>query len=207
MQYKVPQNVEREDRIVGPLTLKQLIICTVGFGIAYSAYVYLGKKGYGLEVTLIPVLPTALITVAIAFVRINDIPFTKWVLLLIEFWFNRQKRVWVKGADTIRIVDIPKKLNTKKNAATKNKEEAAENIHRLVKILDSPDFGHINKKEEKIDKTDDKNLIHEAFTGASSDSDQKHKHLQELAAKPSQQKKQEELSSQDLKKGGEIKFD
>lgn len=26
MQYKIPQNVQLEDKIVGPLTLKQLII-------------------------------------------------------------------------------------------------------------------------------------------------------------------------------------
>lgn len=30
MQYKIPQNVQIEDKIVGPLTLKQLIICGVG---------------------------------------------------------------------------------------------------------------------------------------------------------------------------------
>lgn len=29
MQYKIPQNVQIEDKIVGPLTMKQLIICGI----------------------------------------------------------------------------------------------------------------------------------------------------------------------------------
>ena len=44
MQYKVPQDVQREDTIIGPLTLKQLGILGVGGGIAYGIYISLGKN-------------------------------------------------------------------------------------------------------------------------------------------------------------------
>ena len=46
MQYKIPQNVRIEDKIVGPLTLKQLIILGVGGGITYAIYVALARVYY-----------------------------------------------------------------------------------------------------------------------------------------------------------------
>ena len=54
MQFKVPQDVQRADRIVGPLTLRQLIICGIGFTISYGIYTVLGRD-YELITAIIPV--------------------------------------------------------------------------------------------------------------------------------------------------------
>ena len=35
MRFKVPQDVQREDTIIGPITFKQLIIMIIGGGIGY----------------------------------------------------------------------------------------------------------------------------------------------------------------------------
>mgnify|MGYP003346360286 CR=1 FL=1 len=43
---KIPQNVYIEDRIVGPLTLKQVIIVTIGGGFSYALWAMLSKT-YG----------------------------------------------------------------------------------------------------------------------------------------------------------------
>ncbi len=147
MQFKVPQNVEREDQIIGPVTMKQLIICTVGGGLAYSIYVFLAKR-YTMEIWLPPTAVVALLTLAVAFVKINDIPFLKWVMLLIEYFLTANKRVWTKGADQIRIVDLPKKKpaeTEKKN--TKN--HSRDDIRRLVKALDSADYSHLAESQMK----------------------------------------------------------
>ena len=49
---KIPQNIYVEDRIIGPVTLKQLIITGLGMGISYVLYATVTKAG----VTNIPVL-------------------------------------------------------------------------------------------------------------------------------------------------------
>ena len=37
MQFKIPQDVQRADKIVGPLTLRELIIVGIGGGFTYAA--------------------------------------------------------------------------------------------------------------------------------------------------------------------------
>jgi hypothetical protein len=97
MQFKVPQNVQREDKIVGPLTLKQLIICGIGFAVAYAIYSALSK--YYIWVTwILPVGIVAIITIAFSFARPLDLSFTKFIVRWIEFTILPRKRFWILGA-------------------------------------------------------------------------------------------------------------
>jgi len=100
MQFKVPQNVQREDKIVGPLTLRQLIICGVGGGIAYAIYVSLGKEF--LWITWFPpVAIIALITILFAFVRPLDMNFSRFLSVYLEYVLLPQKRFWVQSSAEI----------------------------------------------------------------------------------------------------------
>lgn len=90
MQYKIPQNVQIEDKIVGPLTLKQLIYLGIGGGITYAIYTALASKYY-IEVWIWFVAPPALLTLAFTFIKVNGIPFAKWILLMIEYIYNPKK--------------------------------------------------------------------------------------------------------------------
>ena len=59
---KIPQNVYIEDRIVGPLTLRQIIMIAVGGGFSYALYASIAKS-YGppnLIVTVLVWLPAIL---------------------------------------------------------------------------------------------------------------------------------------------------
>lgn len=95
MQFKVPQDVLRPDKIVGFLTLRQLIIAAIGGGMAYSLYLILSKQ-YFIEIWLPPVLFVTLITLAFAFIKFHDILFEKLVLFFIEYKFRPRSRVWQK---------------------------------------------------------------------------------------------------------------
>lgn len=141
MQYKVPQNVQREDKIVGPLTLKQLIICGIGGTIAYAIYISLGKN-YIWVTWLPPVLIIVIITVAFAFIRPLDLSFFKWLLLWIEFGLLPRERKWVQASAEV----IPQLITSKKDKskAEKKAEAKAEQIidkhkkiEELTKILNT----------------------------------------------------------------------
>jgi len=107
MQFKVPQDVQREDRIVGPLTLRQLIVCGIGFSICYAIFTILGRD-YQLITVLIPVIIVGLITVVFAFIRPLDLSFERYVLYRIEALLLPANRYWLKGtADPSRLLYVP----------------------------------------------------------------------------------------------------
>ncbi len=91
MRFLVPQDVQREDQIIGTITFKQLAILLLGGGITYAFYLLL----YPIYTVIIwaPVVGFfALLTLAIAFLRIFDMSFTMLILSLIEYLFKPRMR-------------------------------------------------------------------------------------------------------------------
>jgi len=135
MQFKVPQNVQREDKIVGPLTLKQLIICGIGFAVDYGIYTSLAK--YYIWVTwVLPVGLVAVITIAFAFARPLDLSFTKYIMCWIEFTFLPRKRFWILGSgDNYPSLISPSMKNSKvEKKAEKKAEEMMDKRRKLEEI-------------------------------------------------------------------------
>lgn len=136
MQFKVPQDVQREDQIVGPLTLRQLIFCGVGFTICYAIYTILGRE-YELITVLIPVIIIALITVTFAFIKPLNLNFEKYILYALEYYFILpKKRYWLKGTADPLTTYIQAKKEVKK-AETPKGNNKKQSVEDLSKILDS----------------------------------------------------------------------
>ncbi|MBU1702822.1 PrgI family protein [Patescibacteria group bacterium] len=135
MQFKVPQNVQREDKIVGPLTLKQMIICAIGGTIGYAIFTALAK--FYLWITwLPPVAIVTIITIAFAFVRPLDLSFTKWVLRWIEFSLLPRKRIWIKSSAEI-IKDLePESMKRKISKKEDQINKITEKQEKLSKFLE-----------------------------------------------------------------------
>lgn len=141
MQYKIPQNVQIEDKIVGPLTLKQLGIMGIGGGISYAIYVTLGKDyqfWFAISMAAIP----ALITLAFTFLKINGIPFHRWIFLIFEYMFIPRKRIYRMGAAdiysaTIFSHDEKKKLEEHQETKAETDSEKIKKISEISKVLDS----------------------------------------------------------------------
>jgi hypothetical protein len=142
MQYKIPQNVQVEDKIVGPLTLKQLIILGSGGGFSYALYTILAKAYYW-QVWAIPVFLPAILTILIAFGKIGGIPFGKWCFLSIEYFVNPKKRTFIMGgADNYSatlFAEKPKAVQTNTDVADKlvRDRERLSKIGEISKVLDS----------------------------------------------------------------------
>ena len=91
---KVPQNVYVEDRIIGPVTLKQLGISGAGCGISYIIFAIASRSGYnGIPVIVICWIP-AVIAAAFAFMKINDLSLFNIILLMIEGFAKPNIRYW-----------------------------------------------------------------------------------------------------------------
>ncbi len=141
MQFKVPQNVQREDKIVGPLTLRQLIICGAGGGLAYAIYVSLGKE-YLWITWLPPVAFIAIITLLFAFLRPLDMNFSRFLAVYLEFVLLPQKRFWVQSsAEILTSLYSSSKPQTKVEKKAEAKAEQmtnkAKKLEELSKILNT----------------------------------------------------------------------
>ena len=135
MQFKVPQNVQREDKIVGPLTLRQLIICGIGGGIAYAIYVSLGKDYHWLT-WLPPVAIIVLITILFAFIRPLDLTFAKFLLTYLEFILLPQKRSWIQSSAEVLMSAYNPQVKPKTKAEQKAEEKAKEIEDKAKKIME-----------------------------------------------------------------------
>jgi len=141
MQFKVPQNVQREDKIVGPLTLKQMIVMAIGGTIGYAIYISLAP--YYIWITwLPPVAIVTIITIAFAFVKPLDLSFTKWVLRWVEFSLLPRSRTWRKTpVSHIMTASVKsQKQKTKKEEAKEKVDamnEKQKKLERLNEFLES----------------------------------------------------------------------
>lgn len=137
MQFKVPQNVQREDTIVGPLTLKQLIILAFGGGIAYTIYVSLAVTYY-VEIWLPPVGLVAAITMAFAFLKVHNMSFHIFLMRLAAHFLVPRKRKWMKGADSVHIeLTAAEKNQIIKPKTIINNQKSFDKIDEITKILDN----------------------------------------------------------------------
>lgn len=149
LQYKIPQNVQVEDKIFGNiLTLRQLIYIMIGGGISYVVYTMLARI-YVLNILEVGFICIPLVVAgAFAFIEINNVTLLKYCFLIIEFFMKPQKRVWNKAGDII----IDTSVIPKKKDATKKNEQEAQTVSDIDELSKALDIGSLNKKQgsEKI---------------------------------------------------------
>ncbi len=92
MQYQVPQFIEVEDKIFGPLTLKQFIYLAGGAGLSFVVYQLLPS----IILSFIPILIIMAFSAALAFYRINNKPFIFVVEAAFKYFVSTKLYIWKK---------------------------------------------------------------------------------------------------------------
>ena len=106
--YKVIQDIEAEDKLVGPLTLRQFIYGAIAALCAYLSFFALTK---GFSLALIFLIPPMLFTGFFAFPFGRDQPTEVWALAKIRFYLKSRKRIWDQtGVKDLVTITVPKKL-------------------------------------------------------------------------------------------------
>jgi PrgI family protein len=89
MQFQVPQFIETEDKIVGPLSLRQFIY--VGVGVGFAALLYFILQ-FWIWVILAFIFVGA--AVALAFVKVEGRPLVNVVVSAFNFYWHPQTYIW-----------------------------------------------------------------------------------------------------------------
>ncbi|MBY0472955.1 PrgI family protein [Patescibacteria group bacterium] len=89
MRYQVPQFIEVEDKIFGPLTLKQFVYLAGGGGLCLAFFTLLP-----FFVFVILAIPVMGLSLALAFYRVNDRPFITAIEHAFGFYTNSKLYLW-----------------------------------------------------------------------------------------------------------------
>lgn len=95
MEYQVPQFIEVEDKIIGPLTLKQFIYLAGTAGICVVAFAYLP-----LIIALLLSLLVLGLGFSLSFYKINGKPFIEVLEAGFSYYTNKKLMLWKYTAPT-----------------------------------------------------------------------------------------------------------
>ena len=91
MRFNVPQFVDIEDTILGPLTLKQFFLLIAG-GLAFALLWW----AFQLWFVLLIGVPMMLIIVAAIFIKVNGRPLPKVFMSWFSYWTKPRFYIWKK---------------------------------------------------------------------------------------------------------------
>lgn len=91
MQFQVPQFIEVEDRVFGPLTVTQFIYLTGGFGFLGAMWIMLP-----LWAAILVGGPVAGLGAGLAFVKINERPLVTVIEHAVYFYLRDKLYIWSK---------------------------------------------------------------------------------------------------------------
>jgi len=95
MRFQVPQFIEIEDKIFGPLSFKQFVYVIGGAGISYIFYRILP-----LFIAIFFIAPILGLALALAFYKINNKPFVHTLEAAFHFFTNNKLYLWQKREPT-----------------------------------------------------------------------------------------------------------
>ena len=95
MRFQVPQFIEVEDKIFGPLTLKQFIYLAGGGGLSFVVYRIFGS----LLLSFLPIVIIMSFSAMLAFYKINNKPFIFVVEAAFKYFFSSKLYIWKKEAN------------------------------------------------------------------------------------------------------------
>ncbi len=165
MQYQVPQFIEVEDKIFGPLTFRQFVYLVGG-----GAFCYLLIRFIPFPFSIIFVIPVGGFACALAFYKINNKPFIQVVESAVKFFLQGKLYIWKKEnkkvapeakkeGELVPKVFVPKLSESKLRDLTWSLD-----VHETIY---SKEAGLTNRETNKEILEKENNLY--AFKGLSSD--------------------------------------
>jgi hypothetical protein len=135
--YKVPQDVEADDKLLGPFSFRQFIyLLIVAIGIAILFFLFRANVTAGF-IALIPILPVILLFGAIALPLKKDQPMETYLLAIVRFNMKPRMRIWnPEGSMNLVTITAPKvmeAIRTKGLSGT----EAESRLSYLANVMDT----------------------------------------------------------------------
>jgi hypothetical protein len=92
MQFQVPQFIEVEDKIFGPLTLKEFLYLGGGIGMSVVLFLFIPYKILAIPLIIIVMA----FSLALSFYKVNGKPFANTLEAAFYYWGGSKLYIWKK---------------------------------------------------------------------------------------------------------------
>lgn len=144
-QFVVPQFIDVEDKIIGPITIRQFLIMLAGGLIIFITY-----RLADFELFIFTLVVVGGISFVLAFIKINGQSFHYVILNIVQFLKKPSVRVWdktrnKKDLNYLRKKTIEKKVEEKKVV----KRRGGEHVRDLALIVNTGGYyrGDLNRQQ------------------------------------------------------------
>jgi PrgI family protein len=136
-QYKVPQNVEAEDKILGPLTFKEFIYFLIGVGWAIVCF---GVFRTVPAIMILVALPPTTLMLLLAFYNRDGQKFEQLLLAMVQFFAASRRRAWNKN-DAIETFHVEPTAHAAE-LTQRNSTDVRGELEKLANLIDSRGWNH-----------------------------------------------------------------
>jgi len=135
-QYKVPQDVEADDKLIGPFSFRQFVYLLIAGGLIAMAA---GLFQLFPILAIIPVLP-AFLFLALALPLKKDQPMETYLAAIVSFYLKPRKRLWTAGQRESTILITAPKIVEDVRTRDLSQEEATHRLSFLADIVDTEGY-------------------------------------------------------------------
>jgi hypothetical protein len=131
--YKVPQDVEADDKLIGPFSFRQFIYLMIAAGSIALAW---GLSRLFLPLLIIP-LPVIIFFGALALPLRKDQPMEIYLAAIVSFYLKPRKRLWQPdGIQSLVEITAPKEVEVQRTKDL-SQSEAQQRLSYLADIVDT----------------------------------------------------------------------
>lgn len=154
--YKVIQDIEAEDKFLGPLTLKQFIFGAIAAFFGYLSFYFVTQ---GAAFMLAVFMPISLLGAFLAIPWSSEQPTEVWVLAKLRFKFKPQTRLWDQaGLEELVTITAPKK-EEKVLTDSLSQDEIKSRLQALAQTIDTRGWATKNASIHAAYVQNDQRLI------------------------------------------------
>ena len=145
-QFTVPQFIDVEDKIIGPITTRQFFISLAGLLLMFVAYRIADFALFAVLAFFI-----AVVTGTLAFLRVNGRAFHEFALDVLQSLQRPRQRIWKKVGSTSADLILEQLPTVKPRAAPVQNAEAlrARTISELALLVDTGGLIHRAERERE----------------------------------------------------------
>lgn len=132
-QYKVPQDVEADDKLIGPFSFRQFVYLLIAAGLIALA---VGLFQIFPLLAIIPV-PFVLLFLVLALPLKKDQPMETYLAAIVSYYLKPRKRVWIPGQKESTIFITAPKIVEEVRTRDLSQEEATHRLSFLADIVDT----------------------------------------------------------------------
>ena len=134
--YKVPQDVEADDKLIGPFSFRQFVYLLIAGGLGALAVALFQLFPL---LAAIPV-PFILLLLALALPLKKDQPMETYLAAIVSYYLKPHNRFWMPGQRESTILITAPKIVEEKRSRDLSQEEATHRLSFLADIIDTEGY-------------------------------------------------------------------